>query len=85
MILHVYQVTLANPDTLDATTETVVAMNTAEARDQMIARYGVPAEDAKRFVWHVHEVTKFLVREEDGEDSANVTAEEAPEVGKKRR
>ena len=63
MILHVYQVTLANPDTLDATTEAVVALSPSAAREQVLARYGVPLLEAARWVWHVHEVTKLnLIR-----------------------
>lgn len=68
MILHVYNVSCAQRSTGKIWNETVVAMNTAEARDALLKANNLPdapnylpyqESDWHDLVWHVHELTRF--------------------------
>ena len=62
IILHVYNVSCFDRMFGVTYNETIVAMNTGEARDQLIKKHEhLGRADFKDLTWHIHEITRFNV------------------------
>lgn len=62
MILHVYNVSCFDRMFGTVYNETIVAMNTGEARDKLINKHPhLGRASVTDIVWHIHELTRFNV------------------------